>query len=254
MKTFTVYMSKGGVGKTTITSMLAFEMGKKAKTLIIDGDQQGNLTSLMLENFVDIYKGDFLSLLKEEKSFKDVVLSCREETDSYKGLYIIGTLKNDNNLKSYLEGGFRDNPYVIKSILKEAEENGFEYVFIDLPPSLGFYEKIIIANSNEIIPVIEPEDFAVESLSNFNQMMKKIKIQFEGKFEESKFLFLNKENKEKKVHQFWIETIKSSPYEVYEFIDSRAISSATAMHVTLQEYNDKNKICEIITDVCKKLA
>jgi chromosome partitioning protein len=43
----TVYLSKGGVGKTTLTALIAqFLAGKGYKTVLIDYDRQGSQTSL----------------------------------------------------------------------------------------------------------------------------------------------------------------------------------------------------------------
>jgi cellulose biosynthesis protein BcsQ len=50
---FTIFNHKGGVGKTTLTANLAFALSAKGiKTLVVDGDPQGNLTSYLLEDDV----------------------------------------------------------------------------------------------------------------------------------------------------------------------------------------------------------
>lgn len=252
-KMIIVFMSKGGVGKTTFTSMLAYEMAKYGKVLMIDADQQGNLTSLFIEDY-SLLKNDYLTVLKEENSLKDSIVEVRKPHENFYGMYILGTRKNDNNLRSYVEGSFRDSPMVIQDIIEAAKKEGFNYVFMDLPPTLGFYEKIMIANANEVVPIIEPEDFAVDSLTNFTEVLKKIKAQYRAiQLADPKFLILNKENKEKKAHTYWIENIKSCPLKTYEFIDSKAVSSATTMHLTVQEYDAKNKMCSAITDLSEEL-
>lgn len=250
-KVISVYMHKGGVGKTTLTANLAFEMTKYGKVLVIDADQQGNLTFLFNEDFDE--DKSLLQVLLEKKSLEEAIYLVREKTEYNNGLYLLGTKKNDDKLKSYIDGTFRDEPYSVKMVLAAAKEAGFNYVFVDLPPTFGLYEKMFIAQANEIIPIVEPEDFAIENLSKFNSSLKKMRISLEGKYNDPKYLVLNKENKNKKVHQYWIETMKTSPYEVYELIDSKAVSSAISMKQTVQEYDAKNKICQTISLLAEKI-
>lgn len=256
LKVIIVYMSKGGVGKTTATSILAYEMAKYGKTLMIDADQQGDLTSLFFEDFSKIKKGDFCSVLKEEIKLKDAIIDCRaddEESKDLKGLWILGTEKNSQLLKPYIEGQFRDSPYTINSIIESAKELDFEYVFIDLPPSIGFYEKIMLSCANEIIPIVQPEEFAIASLANFNKLTKTLKTQLRASFEKIKYLILNYCDKSIKTHAFWMESLKESPFEVYEFNRSKSVSSATSMHKTLQEQDKSNKICKTVAELALKL-
>ena len=174
-KTICVFMQKGGVGKTTLTTMISYELAKYGKVLVVDADQQGNFTYLYDPEGEKVSsKKCFLSVLKEETSLKDGLIECRPEAENFFGLYLLGTKKNDNDLRSYMESGFRDDPQAIRTIIREAKELNFNYVLFDLPPSFGFYEKIILSNANNILPIIEPEDFAVESLTNFNSQIKKL--------------------------------------------------------------------------------
>ncbi len=246
-KVFCVFMQKGGVGKTTLTNMLGYELAKYGKVLLIDADQQGNLSYLYDPEGKQISRSkSFLSVLKEETLLSDSIIECREPTENYEGLYLLGTLKNDNDLRLHLESAFRDDPNVIKQIVKESKKLGFNYVFFDLPPSFGFYEKIILSNATDIIPIIEPEDFAVESLTNFNTQIKKLKIQYDAKIATCKYLIINKGSNQKQVHKYWTETLKNSAYKVYEFHDSRAVSGAISYHVPMQEYQSNNPLCKTI--------
>ena len=251
-KTVCIFMQKGGVGKTTLTSMLAYELSKYGKVLMIDADQQGNLTYLYHKDFVG-GAATFLSVLKEETPLSEAVVLCREKLGKCCGLYILGTKKNDSDLRSYMESGFRDDPHSIRSIVAGAKELGFNYVFFDLPPSFGFYEKIILANVTEIIPIIEPEDFAIESLTTFNAAMKKLKVQYDAKFTESRFLIVNKENQQKQVHRYWTEELRKSSYEVFEFRDSKAVSGAISYHVPMQEYAPGNPLCKMVAALAERV-
>ena len=253
-KTFCVFMQKGGVGKTTLTGMLAYELSKYGKTLMIDADQQGNLSYLYNPDFTQISKDKcFLSVLREEVSLENAVFECKPVDETCKGLYLLGTKKNDNDLRSYMESGFRDDPNSIRQIVKDAKDLGFNYVFFDLPPSFGFYEKIILSNASDIIPIIEPEDFAVESLTNFNTQIKKLKVQYDAKMVQCRYLIVNKGNNQKMVHKFWTEKLRDTSYEVFEFHDSKAVSGAISYHVPMQEYQPGNPLCKTVALLAEKV-
>lgn len=253
-KTFCIFMQKGGVGKTTFTNSLAYELCKHGKVLLVDADQQGNLTYLYDKDFQNVTKEKcFLSVLKEDCTLKDAIFQCRAESEDFCGLYLLGTRKNDNDLRAFMESGFRDDPNSIRQIVKDAKSLGFNYVFFDLPPSFGFYEKIILSNATDIIPIIEPEDFAIESLTNFNTQIKKLKVQYDAKISPCKLLIVNKGNMQKQVHRYWLETLKQSSYEVFEFHDSRAVSGAISYHLPMQEYQASNPFCKTIALLAEKI-
>lgn len=252
-KCFVFFMQKGGVGKTTITSVVAYSLARFGKTLMIDADQQGNLTMLFDPDFASASKKDFLSVLKEETSLKDAIRKEREESDTCKGLYLLGTSKNDSDLRKYMETDFRDDPYVIKTLTQKVQELGFNYLLFDLPPSYGFYEKIILSQATEIVPVVEPEDFAIGSLLDLSKALNKLKVQYDGNFANCRYLVINKIDKAKIVHNFYTTQLRSSPFEVFEIHDSKAISNAIAHHITMQEYDPNNPLCKTIEDLTNKI-
>lgn len=260
IKVICTYMFKGGVGKTTITSMLGFELSKYGKTLLVDADQQGNLSSIFLNEDEIKNRIDFLKYIKnlteaeEEKiNIHDAVINVREknEEDGFKGLYLLATKENDDRLRKYLDSTAKEEPFALRNgfvqLVQKAEEEGFEYLLFDLPPSAGSYEKITLSVTNEIIPIIEPEKFAMESLKKFyKEIIEKLNLQFGSKLL-LKYLIVNKENLNKKAHQFYLEDIKNSPFkEIFEIKDSNAVSSATTMQVVFQENNPKHPISKSI--------
>lgn len=249
MKVFSVFMQKGGVGKTTLTFMLAYELAKQGhKTLIIDGDQQGNLTMLS-HTMGNFEKEDFLSLLQEKSTVQECVTKIRDDID----FYFIGTKKNDTLFKQYIESSFREEPFIIKHILATIEKEGFEYVFFDLPPSFGFYEKIVLAQVDEIIPIIEPAEAAATGFLQLFKGMKKHTISYDCKYVMNK-LIINKTNTQKKVSQYWTEQMKKMPdFTKYEIADSKAIATSTDLHRTIQENNPTNKICLVLKDIAEAI-
>ena len=80
----------------------------------------------------------------------------------------------------------------------------------------------------------------------YKEIIEKLNLQFGSKLL-LKYLIVNKENLNKKAHQFYLEDIKNSPFkEIFEIKDSNAVSSATTMQVVFQENNPKHPISKSI--------
>ena len=252
-KTIIVFMSKGGVGKTSITAAVAYELSKYGKVLLVDADQQGNLTSIYTQDSQIKEKKDYVSYLKEEAELEECLVEIRSETSEYKGIYLLGTQKNDDNVGLWIDGGFRDSPFVIKTLKVDAEELGFDYILFDLPPTLKFYEKIILSTADEIIPIIEPQDFSIDSLSKFHKEMKKVKVGYQAPFSLPNKLIINKIDKSTKSHEYWLSQIKQSPYQIFEINMSKTVPNSTSMKITIQEYDAKNKICATIANLVEEI-
>lgn len=243
-KVFSVFMQKGGVGKTTITFLLAYELAKQGKTLVIDGDQQGNFT--MLCDNPKFENHDFLSVLQEKSTVRESITKSHHQNVD---LYFMGTKKNDSLFKQYIESSFREDPTIIKRILIDLKEEGFQYIFIDLPPSYGFYEKIVLSQVNEIIPIIEPAEMAVTGFLQLYKNLQKHKVGYECTYVFDK-LIINKTNSQKKANEHWLNQMRKTPdFKIFEIADSKAISNCTDLHVPLQEYHPSNSICTVLSSL-----
>lgn len=253
VKVICVYLQKGGPGKTTNTCNIAYELAKLGKTLIVDADHQGNATYM----FAGTKFGDspkcLRNVLSGERALSDAVVQIRKFEPEDSGLYILGTKFNDRDLTKYVEGDFRDNPYIINSVIDQAKDLGFKYVLFDLSPNYGFFERMVLSRANIIVPVVNLEDFAVQSLIEFQSELKKLKAQYRALFEPVRDLIINRYDPTNKVHNHWYGKLKASPYEIYEMRASKAITSSQSMHQTIQEYQANNKICDEISRLVEKI-
>lgn len=253
-KIICTFMMKGGVGKTTVTANLAFELSKYGKTLMIDVDQQGHLSYYYIKNEIQQKNlSSILDVLKGTAEFKDSIIEVRKESENYKGLYLLGVKTGDNLLKNYFESDFRDNPYEFERIISEANENDFDYILFDLPPSYGFSEKIILSNAQTIIPVVIPEGLSAVSLKTFNEKMKELKLSFKAKYTSIDNLVINQINKRSKVHTEYISALKKTKYKTYEIIMSEGIKNSFDNQTSIQEYLPSSKICEVFSELANNV-
>lgn len=158
---------KGGVGKTTTCVNLAAYTARAGKrVLVVDMDPQGNASSAL---------GFFER--KDKKSVYEVLVGDIEAAGAVKkteteGLDIITSSGDLAGAELELAQVMIGRERVLDEKLEEAKE-GYDFVFIDCPPSLGLLTVNSLAAADGVVVPIQCEYFALEGLS---QMMNTIKL------------------------------------------------------------------------------
>lgn len=160
--TFVVANQKGGIGKTTTATTLAGILGKRAKTLLIDADPQGNSTSTyqaQVEDVATLYDvivdSDRLPLAEAIQHMPNGDIVASDPL----------LAKAEKILDGDIEGLYR---------LKDAIDDfdGYEYIVIDTAPSLNvILYNCLIAADRVIIPVTAD----AYSLQGLNQLCETIR-------------------------------------------------------------------------------
>ena len=141
---FVVANQKGGIGKSTTATNLAGILGKKAKTLLIDADPQGNSTSTYEAKVEDV--ATLYDVIID--SDKLPIAEAIQHTDN--GDIVASDpllVKAEKMLDGDVEGFYR---------LKDALEglDDYKYIVIDTAPSLNIIlYNCLIAADKVIIPV-----------------------------------------------------------------------------------------------------
>lgn len=148
---------KGGVGKTTTTVSLSAYLGKKKKkVLLIDMDPQGNATSGLGINKMEL-ENTVYDVLVNDVDIKDTILQT-----SAKNVDICPTNINLAGAEIELVTAM-SREYILKNAIAEIIDN-YDYILIDCPPSLGLMTLNSLAASNGVIVPILGEYYALEGL------------------------------------------------------------------------------------------
>ena len=166
---------KGGVGKTTSAINVAASLGHLGKkVLLIDMDPQGNCTSGV---GVDREKCEYSTyqVLLEGVSIEQATV----KTD-FEGLWCVPATMELAGAEIGLSAVMAR-----ESILKKAlsSVNGYDYILMDCPPSLGLLTLNGLCAAKEVIVPMQCEYFALEGLSQLMYTVSLVKKMYNPSLE-----------------------------------------------------------------------
>lgn len=166
---------KGGVGKTSVATNLAVYLASQGKrVLVIDGDRQGNATSVLLrtKKRPDI---TLTHVLREEKELTEAIYEAvpvAELPSSRERLYVVPADTNLDKAVSHL----KDTPAAIEALQDQLEALNDE-IDIVLFDHAGAYTQVmyalLLASDDMLIPC-ELEPFSVDGIED---MVGKLKFE-----------------------------------------------------------------------------
>lgn len=151
--------NKGGCGKTSVVSSLAYTLSQMDnKVLLIDSDQQMNL-SIVYGLDENKEKNINIAIEKEEGLFKHIINTKYENIDFVLGDYNMSTIEMTLFTKKLRES-------IFKKILSPIIERGiYDYILVDTNPTLGMLNFNILNTCDYIIVPVEMSYLGIKGMT-----------------------------------------------------------------------------------------
>ena len=190
-KTIVLFNHKGGVSKTTSTYNIAWkltDLGKKV--LLVDGDPQCNLTSLILgDNFDEYYENmetcqnnikDAVKVAFEGKP-RPIVAIDAINPQKNKSLYLIPGHPNLSEYDPSLSLAMNSNnaittlqnlPGAFDELIRLCSDKyGIDYVFIDMNPGLSSINQAFVMSADAFMIPTNPDPFSIMALRTLRNIL-----------------------------------------------------------------------------------
>lgn len=176
MRKICIINQKGGVGKTTTTVNLAVGLAKEGKkVLVLDMDPQGNVSSCLgVESDKDMY--DFLI---ENADIAQCTKRVMENFD-------VVTSNERLHKAELLMSGESARERILKK--KMGKANGYDYILLDCPPSLGLLNQNAMLYADEAVIPAATDVLGIDALRKMVAAIQKMNEVFDHTLSVSKIL------------------------------------------------------------------
>lgn len=153
---------KGGVGKTTNSTMVAYRLAKAGeKVLLVDLDPQGNATNILLKtkynfgNNIDTFQKSLMTCIKEE-NLSDAIINVLENLD------LMASAPDFALYPRYMEqiSDYSDRVKYLSRMIEPLKEK-YSFIIIDVPPTISLITDSALYASDYCIIVMQTHEHSL---------------------------------------------------------------------------------------------
>lgn len=202
-----VATQKGGTGKTTTSISLAAGLARiyHKKVLLIDIDSQANSSKVLLPNYQEISKEETIFTTLLERNPLPVHKSSIPNLDIVPSHILLSNTDVElTTAKDHREARLKSQLDPIKA--------RYDTILIDCPPALGWLTINAFTAADQVLVVVEPGYFELDSINQLNKTLQEVREIFHPNLSLLGYLFT-----------------KADP----------TINSRTSLQILRQTYTDK---------------
>lgn len=176
-KVITLYNNKGGVGKTTSAINVAYVLSviRKKKVLVVDCDGQGNASRFFTDT-------DAAIGIENAFTDKQATANAAKSVTRYPNIDVICSTPNMNNAAVEFSALSLDEKQFNVSKFVTENEADYDYIIVDLPPTLNELVAMIITVCDNVFVPLELGSFSVQGIASVTDVISAAGVKFGGCF------------------------------------------------------------------------
>lgn len=252
---------KGGVGKTTATCMLSYNLYQRGyKVLVLDFDPQANSTKFLTTTFKKKVNNN-TSLYKaiENNDLKTAIVKLDDKIDLLPSnidlINLRDAIRENLNLDYNNKADLYKEHYYLKFLLKDLK-NDYDFLIIDVPPTISEFTNNALIASDYTLIIMQTEPDSLTGAINYNNYTKKMK-EFNKDLEVIGVLpYL--ENKRSKIDEYILDISLSKSLNINDLVFKNHIYTRERVKrfrmegIKNEDHHDKN-VLEMYQNVTEEL-